>query len=351
MDDIAIEQAVVSRSDAGEVRVMARSGGFRDEWQTEAELVCAGFGTRLGGTTCPPCVFARPFGRSHVAVVQAADLAPGLLGFRFLVLPRGFYTRWLADPFAVADRYPPPWHLRGELPGLAWPVEPPARRTVAQVQSVLQRTTGPEQTPQSPVLLGAAQALVDGGRVAFERPVPDTDLVRGLWMLLPHSARRGLWPASFAFGNALGFDVVVMPRATDDVAGYLTEEQAADYPEGRYELSLQTAAEAGDQAELDALFARRSRGEVFRLGLALLIGVVFLLVLAKLLSPPAPRRDSGVGNRRISARAVRQADRRQGWSVSSWARTNSMSRSHDSAGHGASARARSKSSTAAEASG
>ena len=46
-----------------------------------------------------------------------------------------------------------------------------------------------------------------------------------------------------------------------------TDEQARDYPEGRYELALQTAAESGDQAELNRLFARRSSLDTIRIGL------------------------------------------------------------------------------------
>src|SRR5207237_215461 len=114
------------------------------------------------------------------------------------------------------------------------------------------------RTGDSVTLLGAAQALVDGGPVVFERPAPDPDLVRRLWLLLPASTRAELWPAEFAPANALGFDLLVTPKAGDDCAGYLSEQQAGDYPEGRYELNLQIAAEAGDQAALDALFARRS---------------------------------------------------------------------------------------------
>jgi hypothetical protein len=138
-------------------------------------------------------------------------------------------------------------------------------------------------------LLGGAQALVDGARLVFHRPKPDLDVIRGLWTLLPGTTRSQLWPASFAFDNSLGFDALVVPRGGQDLAGYLTEEQAGDYPEGRYELNLQIAAEAGDQGELDALFARRSRSQVWRLALTLVI-VTALLTLAMKLMMPAPRR-------------------------------------------------------------
>ena len=127
-------------------------------------------------------------------------------------------------------------------------------------------------------LLGGTQVLVDGGRVFFKRSAPDPNLIQGLWTLLPNSTRNRLWPASFAFENHLQFDAVVLPRLeAGDLEGYTSEEQAIDYPEGRYELSLQIAAESGDQQELDSLLNRRSVGETWRLGLyllALMIGLV-----------------------------------------------------------------------------
>src|SRR5262249_4847707 len=137
----------------------------------------------------------------------------------------------MGDPFEVAERFPPPWPARGELPALSWPDEAPAFRAVERIQEVLKR-------PDGPTLLGGVQALVDGGKVVFERPAPDTSLMRSLWLLLPASTRSELWPASFAFGNALGFDAVIVPRAGDAFPGYVTEEQAEYYPEGRYELHL-----------------------------------------------------------------------------------------------------------------
>ena len=85
--------------------------------------------------------------------------------------------------------------------------------------------------------------LVDGGKLVFERPEPDHGLISGLWTLLPTTTRTALWPATYAFGNALQFDAVVVPRAERErYPGYTTEEQAADYPPGRYEMQLQTAA-------------------------------------------------------------------------------------------------------------
>jgi hypothetical protein len=293
VSEISIHQAIYLRQEPSNLRLVASSSDFAEEWQPEAERLCTGFGDRPAGVSCPAGLFAQPFGKDHVAVVQVADQGtdesstPKILGFHFLILPRPFYVRWIGDPFAIAARFPPSWHSRGDLPTLSWEAIPLPLRTVAEVQRVLKRVdnvTG-AAAPQSPTLLGGAQALVDGGRLVFERPAPHLDLIRDLWALLPHSTRCHLWPASFAFGNGLHFDALVVPQAGGpEFTGYLNEEQAGDYPEGRYELNLQIAAETGDQHQLNALFARRSRSQTFRLGVILLIGGIVLLFAMKWLN-------------------------------------------------------------------
>jgi hypothetical protein len=291
MPEILLEQALYGGHDAGGYRFLARSPGFPDEWLAESERLCTGFGERPAGVACPGAVFARPLGKQHVAVVRVADRGaddagrPGALGFHLLVLSHDAYAFLGADPFVLSERFPPSWEARGELPALTCPAEAPPRRTVADIQALFERHKNIQ-----PTLLGGVQALVDGGRVVFERSEPDPDVVRALWTLLPTTTRAGLWPASFAFGNRLGFDALVVPKVQGvEFADYLREEQAGDYPEGHYEHGLQVAAEAGDQAELDALFARRSRAEVWRLGLLLLGAILFLTVVMNWLSPtPAP---------------------------------------------------------------
>src|SRR5262249_59922921 len=126
------------------------------------------------------------------------------------------------------ERFPRPGLAGGAWRVLAGPAGPLPPRTVAQVQQVLQRAggavlfagagaggAGDEEEDEGPevrrggsqVLLGGCQVLVDGGRLVFERPAPDPELVRALWLLLPTSTRCTTWPATFAFGNALHFHV------------------------------------------------------------------------------------------------------------------------------------------------
>ena len=273
MPDLTIEQAL---ADAGQDRatVVARSPGFLPEWEPEFLRLCAAFGRPAAGEFLPVCVFARPLARGQVAVVQAtATGQPPVLRFHCLAVPAAVYTS-VGDPILIAERYTPPWGERVALPTLAWTDDVPTR-TVSQVQRVLQED-------DSPTLLGAAQALVDGGRVVFERPFPAPDLLRRLWTLLPASTRAEAWSASYAFGPDLGLHAIVVPKA-DPAAfpGYLTEPQAGDYPEGKYELNLQIAAEAGDQTALDRLFNRRSSRQTIWLAIALLFAAMAVAALAK----------------------------------------------------------------------
>lgn len=277
--DQSIAQAIVIVDGNGPT-VAARSADFPFAWEEAALTATVRFGPRPAGMACPEAIFAVPVGRTHVAVVTAADLRPGEadtpLGFRFLVLGRALYEV-LGDPFAIAARFPPRWGERGTLDSLSWNDGALSTRNVESIAAVLKEG-------DSPLLLGAAQALIDGGRVIVIAPEADPKLLRGLWQLLPTRSRIDLWPATFAFSADLGFHVVVLPTAPDPwPIGYLMADQARDYPEGRYELALQTAAESGNQADLDHLFARRSTNDTLRLAAYLLAFAVFAAVIGKFL--------------------------------------------------------------------
>jgi hypothetical protein len=179
-------------------------------------------------------------------------------------------------------------------------------RTLPQVQAVLQRIKAaalregedPEaldfertmENSESPALLGGAQILVDGGRLVFERPEGDLRMVSGLWLLLPEVTRCRLWPTSFAFSQELEFDVLVVPHIDELVMeSYTTEEQAADYPEGAYELALQRVVETGEQSDLDEVFRRRDSHHTIRLALTILVAVSLLVLLFQWFDFGGPR--------------------------------------------------------------
>jgi hypothetical protein len=274
---LTIPQLLIHRSRSGP-EVVARSEAVSAEWEDRANQIAVAFGPRPAGVKCPAAVFVVEFGKKHAAVVQVADWLPEgddpPLGFRFLILDKDLY-RHLGDPFLVADRFPPDWSAKRSLPTPEWPAEVPPRRTVDQVRAVLEHGDGP-------LLLGAAQALVDGARMAWTRPAPDDAFFRGLWQLLPDSTRCDLTCATFAFSNGLGFHAAALAGLADD-RRILNEEQVRDYPEGRYDYNLQHAAETGNQAEIDRLFARRSSRDTLRFALWALAGATLLLVVGKLL--------------------------------------------------------------------
>ena len=258
--DLRIQHAVVVR-DGRSVRVAAQTADFD---AAEAERIAVLFGERPAGVACPRADLACPFGTAHVAVVRVEDLPSGALGFRFLVLARELYKH-LGDPFAVGQRYEVNWHASGPLEDLAWPTAVLPERTLEKLDAVL-------KAGDTPLLLGAAQALVDGNRVLLRRDAP-SNLVSELWQLLPERTRCDLWPATFAFSDELGFHAAVgptLPAARQGVR-VLTEDAIRDYPQSSYELGLQLAIESGDRAALRKLLARRTSDDIIRLGLYILV--------------------------------------------------------------------------------
>jgi len=271
--DLRVHQGLLA-SDSRGIRVVGASDRFPTP---EAERIAVLFGTRPAGVACPLAHFACPVGKQQVAIVQVADrhLAGSSevsLAFRFLVMSRSLYFH-LGDPFAIADCFPPAWNATGTLAELAWPEEVLPPRQVEDVRRTLKHG-------DSGLLLGGAQALIDGSRIVLERTAPEETTLRSLWLLLPTRSRRNLWPASFAFSNELGFHAVALPYSPGPLHyGSLNEEQVRDYPSSRYELNLQIAAEDGDQAELDRLLDRRTSQETLRLGLSMVV-IAFLLAFA-----------------------------------------------------------------------
>jgi hypothetical protein len=271
--DFTVQQLVVVRI-AMTPKVVAKSAGVDFVVEEFALRAAVKFGPRPVNVACPAAVFAHEIDAKRIVIVQAADRADGSadppLAFRFLIFSRELYSH-LGDPFAIADRYPPNFDARGSLPELAWPEEPLPPRKVGDLHAILKAGDGP-------FLLGTTQALLDGAHVAVVRPAPDPELARNVWQLLPDRIRCDLWPATFAFAGDLNFHFAVV---ASPVKGSLSEEQAKDYPEGRYESALQVAIESSDQAELDRLLARKPSVEVLRLAVGMVVFAVIVAVIVK----------------------------------------------------------------------
>jgi hypothetical protein len=274
--DFSITQLLLVVEPVGP-RVVAKSPELPFALEEAAKLLAVRFGTPPTDTALSAGVFALPLGKAHVAVVQVAGLAARTLGFRFLILGKPLYNA-LGDPFAIADRFPPDWTARGELPVVEWPAEPLPPRTVAALQELMKAGDGP-------FLLGGTQALLDGTRICMKGSDSTETALRTIWQLLPSRTRCELWPATLCYGDELGFDIWAMPEPPARLPpGCLTEEQAKDYREGRYELALQSAIESGDQAEVDRLFARRTSSEMLRLAMLMVGGALLIGIGVKLWS-------------------------------------------------------------------
>ena len=274
--DFSIQQALLAAEPSGP-RTVAKSEGFPFAWEEAARLVVVRFGAKPADTAVSAALFALPIGNTHAAVVQVADLPSGILGFHFLILGQPLYSA-LGAPFAIAEHFPPDWPNRGELPVLSWPAEPLPPRRVEDLDALLKAGDGP-------FLLGSTQALIDGGRICLKRSQSSDAAIRTIWQMLPTRSRGELWPATLAFSDELGFSIWAMPVPPAKLpAGCLTEEQAKDYPEGRYEVAIQSAIESRDQRELNRLLARRSSLETLRLAAMMVAGAVFIAIGVKLMS-------------------------------------------------------------------
>jgi hypothetical protein len=282
---VQFQQALIRRDSDGSLSIGLCSPAFELSWNSKVLAVCEAFSADPPSIPVPAVLFVQRLGRTHFMIVRSkaeTSTAAGPGRFHVLVVHKKDYAGLQCDLFALADRFAPNWSAVNDLPELEWQGPPLPRRTIVDVQQVLKRDNGPE-------LLGGCQALLDGSRLLFTRPEPDATVVRDLWTLLPFGNRLELTMATFAWNNKLRFDIVVAPLDhCGSFAGYMKEEQAGGYPEGRFELSLQTAAEAEDQDSLDVLWARRSRREVWQLGF-LLMAVLGILALAIRFMAPTPR--------------------------------------------------------------
>ena len=260
--------------DSSGPRVIGRSPGITFETEEAALKIVVQFGDRPAGMNCPEAVFTAE-DRNTLWIVKAGEL-PGKgspLAFRMF----GIATkdRLGLDPLAWVESYPLE-AVKGELSNVERQNPFPPRRTVDEVRTIL-------KGGDSPLLLGSVQALLDGCKIAVPQTEAGTNFVRHVWKILPEKSKAEINPATFAFSADLGFDIVVLPEVpAKGLPGYLTAEQVRDYPEGRYELALQHAAENGNQAELDRLFARKTSREVLRLAIGMVLFALAVVLILKL---------------------------------------------------------------------
>jgi hypothetical protein len=145
-------------------------------------------------------------------------------------------------------------------------------------------------------LLGGAQALVDQARVVVASDRPTTDPFECLLPLVPHSRRGELALTTWWPEDSLPWDIRVGPSESIPPDSTLWHWEAiADYPVGRYEYSLHEAISLGNERAVSDLLGRASRDAMLRLGLALLVILMVVQILAAIFGwrPAAPRAPVG----------------------------------------------------------
>ena len=248
--DFRVHQLLLEPAAPDPWQVVARSEGVSDLLVTK----CGRLLTEAGYPFDRDVLFAHVLDTRHVAIVRVTQHRPAY----FQIWHAATYAR-LGDPFRLADLIPPDRPQSGELPTRE--VEPAGlpRPTVADLLNSLGAT-------DMPLVLGATQALLDGVRVRFGPGEATESTLRLIWDLLPDSTRHRLWPHTAANGRTDDhYDACLTSEPATPSPGVLSAEQCRDYPEGRYELALQTALERGDGATVAALFARRSSAETLRI--------------------------------------------------------------------------------------
>ncbi len=253
--------------------IRAQSSNAQDDWQERILAICALFSDNKPEGDCPELLFVQPVNKDFIGVVRAQGYP---LMYYFIIVSRELYD-FVHDPFLIAERFPAEWNLRGSIPELEWQPEPWQPRTIDQLTEVF-------RTGDTPFLLGGAQVLVDGGSIRLRGDAPALKTMRDLWLFLPDSVRRIVWPATLAFNNQLGFRLVgLAPSNRKNTPGMLDEEGVRDYPEGVYESSLHLALQARDESSLQKLLNRRDGSATLRLAFLILILLMVTFILANII--------------------------------------------------------------------
>ncbi|OJW26983.1 MAG: hypothetical protein BGO49_21825 [Planctomycetales bacterium 71-10] len=186
--------------------MLAASEGCPPAWRDAMKRACTRFGERPAGVGPFRSVFALPVDRSAWMVVQVDSLGcddqgrPGALAFHALFVSPWSYRRAGACPLAFEPAFRTDWTAADQHAPL-----PPGRLKPAPLG---RDPDGPADDRADSI----AAALSRNRRVVVQTTEPADALMRAVWRRLPGRARRRLGAASWAFGNANGFDFIALPR-------------------------------------------------------------------------------------------------------------------------------------------
>ena len=189
--------------------------------------------------------WVRPLSRRLTVLAQVEGAHARLLFF-----PRREYEAF-GQPFLLDAHFAPDWPAPPGAEPLVWDGSEIAPRTCPQLMDLF-------KSHDMPLILGAAQALVDGGRLGLVAGAESPGTLAAVWQLLPTALQGRRTVCAVADLPGAGFDAFVTRRPPDPwPVAVLSSEQARDYPHGGYEFALQSAVEHGDEAALARVLSRR----------------------------------------------------------------------------------------------
>jgi len=263
---------------AGEEQALqwvARAGTLGTGESTEASPTTAG--TRREGWG------VLPWDRQHRVMIQSREVGP-CTWFWLVVIDHATYRE---QPDPVAWRAANPWP---ELPSPGSSgLQTPGTISPAQAQLTLRRPDADELKQllagqEADLVLGAAQALVEGSRFGLVRPAPIPGYCESLAACLPDSIRAEWTFISFAAQPTWACDTFIAAIAPDPWPWpALKEDAIRDYPLGRYEQALRAVLDAGDVAAYNGLMARRSPRQTLQLAAGLVLLALLFAIVNRLL--------------------------------------------------------------------
>lgn len=253
--------------DSAGVRVVARGDGISLATEEHALKLAVAFGQGPGEVASVLAVDDHDKRSRLVGSVRS--IAPGTLAFRFAVVAIEEYPK--VDPFHLAELLAKQSEKAGSIESEP---SPPERREVRRAAEIL-------KAGDSPLILGAVQVLLDGGRFAVPLAEAGEGFIARVRQLMPYRSLDEMTFATQAFSAELPVDAMVLPEAVS-VPGLFVAEALRCYPNGRYEQAMLLACEQGDQAEFDRLLCRKTGTDTLKLAMGMVLFALVVTLIMKL---------------------------------------------------------------------